>query len=132
MSGTRILRVIHGRVEHPSGAAPPGTPHARATLMPKHSVIVAEQSANWQVAGELPRQIVGGRLREVCGLAGERTFVSFGAAVLCKLNNEGRGGHEQKGMDHAAFMQQKRRDQPKSRYDGAYDPEHFEIDSLVV
>jgi hypothetical protein len=42
---TRILRVIHGRVGHPSGigtpaemlgrgprAAPPGTPHARATL----------------------------------------------------------------------------------------------------
>ena len=30
--GTRILRVIHGRVEHPSGAAPPGTPHSRATF----------------------------------------------------------------------------------------------------
>jgi hypothetical protein len=24
---------IHGRVEHPSGAAPPGTPHARATAL---------------------------------------------------------------------------------------------------
>jgi hypothetical protein len=26
------LARIQGRVEHPSGAAPPGTPHARATL----------------------------------------------------------------------------------------------------
>jgi hypothetical protein len=36
--GTRILRVIHGRVEHPSEGwhpsrdARPGTPHARATF----------------------------------------------------------------------------------------------------
>jgi len=30
--GTRTLRVNHGRVEHPSGAAPLGTPHARATF----------------------------------------------------------------------------------------------------
>ena len=27
-----LAPVLHGRVRHPSGAAPPGTPHARATL----------------------------------------------------------------------------------------------------
>jgi hypothetical protein len=35
--GARILRVIHGQVEHPSGAAPPETPHARAT----HSLLIS-------------------------------------------------------------------------------------------
>src|SRR5437870_1914012 len=30
--GPRILRVIHGWVEHPSGAAPAVDPHARATF----------------------------------------------------------------------------------------------------
>lgn len=65
-------------------------------------------------------------------LALDRSFVRFGAAVLYKLNNEGSGGHEQKNMDHAAFVQQKPCDQPTGRHDGAYDPEHFEIDSLVV
>ena len=31
LSGKRIWRLMSGRIEHPSGAAPPGTPHARAT-----------------------------------------------------------------------------------------------------
>ena len=45
--GTRILRAIHGRVEHPSGAAPPGTPHARATFNYSPTVL-ARSFSQWQ------------------------------------------------------------------------------------